>query len=45
MVNWIPEPLIFSTFFIGEMILIPYYAGVSVYYRVETRMDQFYRKN
>lgn len=45
MVDWITEPVIFFTFFIGEIVLIPYYAVGGVYCRAETRMDQFYRKN
>ena len=43
--NWITKPLIFSTFFIVEIALTPYYAVLGVYYRAETRTDKFYRKN
>jgi hypothetical protein len=45
MVEWITEPFIFSTFFVGEIVLTPYYESIKIYERAETRMNGFNRKN
>jgi hypothetical protein len=45
MVDLITKSLTFSTFFIGEIVLIPYYQVVLIYDRAEARMKKFYRKN
>jgi hypothetical protein len=40
----IAEPFIFSTFFIGEIILTPYYEAIEIYERTCFRMYEF-KKN